>query len=341
MVSLKMGAVLMLLGLLTTQARAERCALVRDGDPVAAIVLSAKPTVAAQFAARELQWHVEQMTGAALPIEREGTAIAALPRRIFVGDTERARAEGLAQGRFAEQERVVRFVDDAVLLVGRDARRYEEVVYDLDDLPSCANWPGFWEERGTLDAVYDFLQRLCGVRWLSPTEGGTLLPESKTLAVPMRDLRRRPAFEFRDAIGATGDDPLRYDPYTALWPEATEGYQQWEAAAYPALHVQYDAGGQYLHAKRMLARLFLLRMRNGGKPVRCNHSLYGYYQRFWERSEDPNAAKLFVERRPEMFAQGYEGEPPQMCYTSRALIEQLVQDARDYYDRRKSAEELA
>ncbi|MBM3497983.1 MAG: DUF4838 domain-containing protein, partial [Armatimonadetes bacterium] len=52
------------------------------------------------------------------------------------------------------------------------------------------------------------------------------------------------------------------------------------------------------------------------------------------------AAKLFVERRPEMFAQGYEGEPPQMCYTSRALIGQLVQDARDYYEGEKTAEEL-
>ncbi|MBM3497271.1 MAG: hypothetical protein FJX74_01250, partial [Armatimonadetes bacterium] len=104
MISLRMGALLMLSGLLSTQAQAARFVLARDGQPAAAIVLSAKPTVAAQFAAYELQWHVEQMTGAVLPIEREGTATSgaddatrngrvpsSVPRRIFVGDTERAR----------------------------------------------------------------------------------------------------------------------------------------------------------------------------------------------------------------------------------------------------------
>jgi hypothetical protein len=321
---------------------------VKDGEPAACIVLSERPTCAAQFAAYELQWHIAQMTGATLPIVRERDtgghhAMVSPGVFLFVGDRNTGGHHAMVSpgvSSLQPQERVVRFVEGGIILVGRDADSRAEVVYDLDDLPSCANWPGFWEERGTLDAVYDFLEQLCGVRWLSPTEGGTVLPHSRTLAVPVRDSRRQPAFEFRDAIGATGDDPLRYDPYTALWPEGTEEYKQWEAAAYPKLHAQYDATGRYLEAKRMLSRLFLLRMRNGGQPVRCNHSLYGYYQRFWQKSEDSNAAKLFVERKPGMFAKGYEGEPPQMCYTSRELIDQLVQDARDYYDGNKTGAEL-
>lgn len=42
-----------------------------------------------------------------------------------------------------------------------------------------------------------------------------------------------------------------------------------------------------------------------------NHSLYGYYDRFWEKSADPQKAKLF------------EGKPPQMCYTIRRTVEPL------------------
>ena len=43
-------------------------ALVRNGKPASAIVLADTPTRAAQFAAAELQYHVEKITGAALPI---------------------------------------------------------------------------------------------------------------------------------------------------------------------------------------------------------------------------------------------------------------------------------
>jgi hypothetical protein len=345
MLSAKPAAALALAALLPAAtpahaAGARRVVLVRDGAPAATIVVSAHPTCAAQFAACELQWHVEQMTGAILPIVRDEAGAPEGPLMLCVGDTARARQGGLTQRSFEPQEHAIRFVPRAILLVGRDADNRAEVKYDLSDLAACENWPGFWEERGTLDAVYDFLEKLCGVRWLNPTESGTVLPKTRTLAVSARDLRRKPAFEFRDAIGATGDDPLRYDAYTALWPESTDGYKTYEAAAYPKLHAQYDGTGRYLQAKRMSSRLFLLRMRNGGQPVRCNHSLYGYYQRFWEQSPDPNAAKLFVERRPEMFAKGYEGQPPQMCYTSRELIDQLVQDARDYYDGVKTGADL-
>ncbi|MEI8196588.1 MAG: DUF4838 domain-containing protein, partial [Phycisphaerae bacterium] len=64
-------------------------------------------------------------------------------------------------------------------------------------------------------------------------------------------------------------------------------------------------------------------LRNGGQRQRCNHSLYAYYDRFWDKPET---------RRPEFFAQGYEGKPPQLCYTNPALIKQVAADAADYYD---------
>ena len=42
--------------------------LVKDGKAVSVIVLSEKPTKAAQLAAFEIQYHIEKKTGAKLPI---------------------------------------------------------------------------------------------------------------------------------------------------------------------------------------------------------------------------------------------------------------------------------
>ena len=67
------------------------------------------------------------------------------------------------------------------------------------------------------------------------------------------------------------------------------------------------------------ARVWRLRMRLGGQPYSVSHSFYGYYDRF-------------LKSRPEWFAQGYSGQPPQMCYTHPDFIAQVVQDARDFFD---------
>ena len=65
--------------------------------------------------------------------------------------------------------------------------------------------------------------------------------------------------------------------------------------------------------------LWKLRMRIGGQPYSVSHSFYGYYKRF-------------LKDHPDWFAQGYTGEPPQLCYTNPDVIRQVVQDARDYFD---------
>lgn len=65
--------------------------------------------------------------------------------------------------------------------------------------------------------------------------------------------------------------------------------------------------------------LWKLRMRLGGQPFMVVHSFSGYYDRF-------------LKDHPDWFAQGYDGQPQQMCFTNPGLIQQVVQDARDYFD---------
>lgn len=67
-----------------------------------------------------------------------------------------------------------------------------------------------------------------------------------------------------------------------------------------------------------------LRNRLGGRALTVGHSFYGYYDRF-------------LKEHPDWFAQGYSGQPPQMCYTNPEFIAQVVQDARDYFDGKGAA----
>lgn len=146
--------------------------------------------------------------------------------------------------------------------------------------------PDMFSGQGTSYAVHDFLERFCDVRWYGPKEDMVWYPQKSTLAVKPRNIQRRPAFLFR-----------------GLWPPFAFGIVQ----------TLWDNPSQ----KEMA--LFWARHKVGGERYNCNHSFYGYYERF-------------LQGHPEWFAKGYEGQPPQMCYSNPGLIAQVIQDARDYFD---------
>ena len=274
-------------GLAVGSARAERLTLVENGRATAGIVLAARPTRAAQFAAAELRYHLRKMTGATVPLLADTTP----PPRpaILVGESAATRALGLTSDAFAPQEYLIGFRPGALVLMGRDGE--DRGVLDYQNADS---FPGDFDEQGTVYAVYDFLERFGDVRWYLPTELGEVNPERDALTVEGRDLRRRPAMIYRyvyqggalpaDLIGDTIDHE--------------EGY--------PALD-------------QRSAQLYLRRMRQGGSSYNANHSFEGYYSRF-------------LARHPEWFAQGYGNEPPQLCFTHPGLIQQVVADAREYFD---------
>jgi len=329
----------MALGLLCVAALAEGCAplvkprqhsltLVRDGKPAAIIVVAKEATKAAQLAAYELQHHVRLMTGGELPIVADD-ATATAEVAIFVGESQATLLRGLRSTDLEPQEYLVRFEPGALVLMGRDKDDRETLKYDPADAFRFGTWPDLFDEQGTLYATYDFLERACGVRWFSPTELGTVAPRTKTLEVRGGRIRRAPAFAYRDIGWPMGMSEV-YNKVSSLWPMKSPVQDELDALGYPELKKRFPNSWHYLHAKRGVNRLFLHRHRLGGQPYRANHSFYGYYERFWEKA--PKAEEHWVEKRPDYFAQGYQGKPPQMCYTNEGFIRQVIQDARDYFD---------
>ena len=110
------------------------------------------------WAAKELRYYLDRMTGASLPIVAEGAAGA-----IFVGDAAGLDVSGLGDDGF-----VIVSSGDAVRLAGG--------------------------ARGVLYAAYELLGRL-GVRFFTPT--CELVPTAPDAVIPDMSLRSTPAFEYR------------------------------------------------------------------------------------------------------------------------------------------------
>ena len=104
--------------------------LVRDGKPNASIIIDATASRAAQFAALELQYHVEKITGAKLPIIDEPSTSNVV--KILVGDSQAARdarkaaEEARLAGEKAANE-AARVAAEAISRVERTAREALEL----------------------------------------------------------------------------------------------------------------------------------------------------------------------------------------------------------------------
>jgi len=84
--------------------------------------------------------------------------------------------------------------------------------------------------------------------------------------------------------------------------------------------------------QRCQQHLFYRRLRFGGERWAANHSFSKFRARFLEK--DPEHPELWERNRPDFFAVGWdnEGHWRQLCLTNPDLVQQVVQDARDYFD---------
>lgn len=155
--------------------------LARSGRAETVIVCSPGATAPELNAARELAWHLTRITGA--PFECR-TNVTRAPRRAVIVGPGALATKYFGDANLAElgpEEFVQRTRGQRLLLAGG-------------------------RPRGTLYAVYHFLQEQCGVRWWTPW--ATNLPQRATLSVPELNRREQPAFEYREPFWFAGFDPL-------------------------------------------------------------------------------------------------------------------------------------
>jgi len=179
------------------------------------------------------------------------------------------------------------------------------------DYAHVSKFPGRHDDQATCYAVYDFLERFCGVRWYLPTDVGLVCPKKRTLSVKGADVRRAPAMKYR-AIHRAADMPATLT----------------------------DIAGPLLPLRERM--LFLSRQRlTGIEPYACNHAFYGYYKRHL-RDRPEWFARGYDDEMPDGMRNqpvtGYHHDSfpmkyyPNMCYTNEEFIRQVVGRARSYFD---------
>ena len=302
--------------------------LAKDGQALARIVIAKDATRAARFGATDLKWHLDKITGANFEIITDDQVSQPLnpstsqPSQLLinVGFTKFTQAK---PSDFKKQQFLVDIRKDGIDLVGTDFKDPKPVNmgFELDAegrvTGKPGNWPDIFKPQCSMYAVYEFLENVVGVRWIDPSDCGWSLPSDADLAVPVKRVFTEPFIRYR---GGTGIDGMGwYDAHVnarkecraiefSLSPDRTKNDPLWT------------------HQNR----LFLLRHRAGGEKAEANHSFYRWYDRYWQKSE--REPWLWVAEHKDWFAQGYQGKPPQLCYSNPEVIAQAIKDGRDYLD---------
>jgi len=173
-VSLAATRIILVLAVLTPVCSAwasEAFTLAHAGQPRAAIVLPADPDPVEQEAANELRNHVQQISGAVLPVGSAPNGVAGL-HPIYIG---RAAPESERQATAGQ------LTDPASLAL--IVTRQQVSIFG----PTA---------QGARNGVYELLEQL-GVRWFMPGELGTVIPRRETLTVSAQRTFQNPSFASR------------------------------------------------------------------------------------------------------------------------------------------------
>ena len=144
--------------------------IVTDGQAGASIIVPAAAPVEVMRAAKELQTYVFKTSGAELAIRTDDA-----PRTERVEIRLAVTPLGITAGG-----------DPASQLVHQDG-------YTIQSSGRMITIMG-GSPRGTLYGVYDFVERVLGVRWFMPTEMGEDILPAKTILVPELAIVKNPAF---------------------------------------------------------------------------------------------------------------------------------------------------
>ena len=281
---------------------AKELTLVKDGKPMAEIVLYKDATKSAQMGALELNHHLKMITGTELPVVENGKASDG-KIQIILGTEKPLKYE--------KEFSAVKFDGTKIRIFGYDKTAPGKVNYK--------NWRSFPINGsiGTLFAVYDFLEKYCGVRWYGLTDDATAFIPRKTLSVTVKDHEHTP----------------KVDAFRGI----------------------YNSGGRnlmlsvlkYTHRDETLMRL---RWRCTSFFGQTNHNVYRIYFTYWDKAKKPAYAKLFKEKRPDYFAKGYKGKmtpldgflrreypndadcPSSVCFSSQGVIDFFVNQALEQWD---------
>ncbi len=244
------------------------------------VIVVPEETPLLKFAATELRTFLGKATGVKPDIVKT-------PRKsgvsLILGDNALARKAGIRVSSLPEQGYFIRRTGSSVYLAGKDSP---------DDAPAQNRWAQCYR-RGTLSAVYDFLERFAGARFFFPGETGTVVPEKGALFLPpVIDILERPDFIDR-----------RFLHYDGKW---------------------YEGDGSYGGVKGINLNLLRLRMTENVIPFGHGLAHLDYVKRF---RNHPEYFAMMPDGKP--YNDPSLPHSGHLCFSS-GIREEIFQDAKAY-----------
>ena len=155
--------------------------LAATGKAQCEIVVPAKAVPAVKFAASELKTFMEQIIGSPVPVVSAPTG----KRVAILLGAEGAKSIKADLSKIDRDGFIIKSAGKNIIIAGTD-----------DPKAQPAKRLEFYE-RGTLNGVYEFLERFGGVRFYFPGEMGTIVPQKKDWKIGAIDIADRPDNQYR------------------------------------------------------------------------------------------------------------------------------------------------
>ena len=163
------------------EGKAPEITLIKEGKVNFEIVSPRTAAPIARFAAKELAEFTGRIANSKVTVL---TAPSGKLPAIIVGDTKAAAAAGIDLKNLDRDGFFIKTHKGNIIIIGNDEK-------------SPRALRETFMQRGTLNGVYEFLERFGGVRFYFPGELGTIVPVKKEWAVPSLDITDRPDSQFR------------------------------------------------------------------------------------------------------------------------------------------------
>ncbi|MBL4700783.1 MAG: DUF4838 domain-containing protein [Phycisphaeraceae bacterium] len=159
--------------------------IVRDAKPRTTIIIPDNAVSCVKEAAKELQYHIRESSGATLKIVKESKKPSASDGLIYIGSCKATVAMGIDTQNLGPKTFVIKHAGGNLYLAGRDG----DAPWLMLNAP--IRGPDRDNRVGTLLAVYHFLDRFMGVRWLWPGKLGEVIPRKSNISIDSVDLVTR------------------------------------------------------------------------------------------------------------------------------------------------------
>ena len=191
--------------------------LVKEGRPASEIVVAENAPEGTLLAARDLQFHLEKMSGAKISIVTPDKIQA--KNLICVGESDETRKVGYRMPNFKQSGYDIQVKENVAILTGpvtvfrKKQTPYENDLHEQMRIHSLqSDGVSAEEDCGPMHAVSAFLEHL-GVRFYAPYEDGTIIPHLETVVVEDFSETKTAAFARRVYSGTMPGQDLE----CAMW----------------------------------------------------------------------------------------------------------------------------